>query len=72
MHCPCCGAPTREIRVLETTNAKDQIRRRRECGLCNQRFSTVEVVIRDRQRTKARDLVVMPPGSKDALTKAFR
>lgn len=70
MDCPFCGAPSREIRVIETAHTKKQTRRRRECSLCSQRFSTVEIVITDRQRTTAKDLVILPAGSKKALTKA--
>lgn len=68
MNCPNCGAPSNEIRVVETAHTKAQTRRRRECSLCNLRFSTVEIVVGDRQRTTAKDLVILPSGSKRALT----
>jgi transcriptional regulator NrdR family protein len=54
--------------VIETTHTRDQTRRRRECSLCNQRFSTVEIVVKDGQRTSAKELVMLPEGTKDALT----
>jgi transcriptional regulator NrdR family protein len=69
MDCPFCGATSREIRVVETAHTKDQTRRRRSCGLCSQRFSTVEIVVNDRQRTTTKDLVIMPAGSKKVLTR---
>ena len=68
MWCPVCGAPSSEVRVIETSHTKTQTRRRRECVLCKQRFSTVEVVVKDGQRTSAKELVMMPEGTKDALT----
>ena len=54
--------------MIETSHTKTQTRRRRECVLCKQRFSTVEVVVKDGQRTSAKELVMMPEGTKDALT----
>jgi len=69
MNCPNCGAPYREVRAVETSHTKDQTRRRRECGLCHLRFSTVEIVVGDRQRTTAKDLVILPAGSRQALTR---
>ena len=69
LNCPNCGAPSREVRVVETAHTKDQTRRRRECALCGLRFSTVEIVVGDRQRTTAKDLVILPAGSKRALTR---
>lgn len=42
MRCPKCGAP--ETRVIETRNAEEGkvVRRRRECPLCDARFTTYE------------------------------
>lgn len=69
MMCPNCGAPYQEVRVAETAHTKDQTRRRRECGLCKLRFSTVEIIVTDGQRTTSKDLVILPAGSKKALTR---
>lgn len=68
MHCPNCGAPFHEVKVVETVNTKDQTRRRRECKLCHLRFSTVEILVPDGQRTTTKDIVMLPAGSKKALT----
>ncbi|NPV09479.1 MAG: transcriptional repressor NrdR [Anaerolineae bacterium] len=40
MKCPYCGSP--EFRVLDTRDTEDGIRRRRECGRCQGRFTTYE------------------------------
>ncbi len=44
MRCPFCGA--QETRVLDSrlVNEGDQVRRRRECISCKERFTTFEVV----------------------------
>jgi transcriptional repressor NrdR len=42
MKCPYCGK--RDSRVVDTREAGDGIRRRRECKRCNQRFTTYERV----------------------------
>lgn len=42
MKCPYCGA--RDSRVVDTREAGDGIRRRRECKVCRQRFTTYERV----------------------------
>lgn len=44
MRCPYCGAT--ESRVVDTTTLPDgvEIRRRRQCRVCGERFSTVERV----------------------------
>ena len=45
MKCPFCGAA--ETSVLESRTAEDgSIRRRRECGKCSKRFTTIEQVKR--------------------------
>ena len=43
MRCPFCGA--HETRVLDSrlVNEGDQVRRRRECNACKERFTTFEV-----------------------------
>ncbi len=43
MRCPFCGA--HDTRVLDSrlANEGDQVRRRRECNICKERFTTFEV-----------------------------
>ncbi len=43
MRCPYCGSD--DTRVIDTTRSGRGIRRRRECQVCKQRFSTSERVI---------------------------
>ena len=42
MKCPFCGASSSHIRVIDTREVTDGIRRRRECEQCKQRFTTYE------------------------------
>ena len=42
MKCPFCGATSNHIRVIDTREVADGIRRRRECDQCEQRFTTYE------------------------------
>lgn len=42
MKCPFCGASSQSIRVIDTREVTDGIRRRRECDQCDQRFTTYE------------------------------
>lgn len=42
MKCPFCGAASSHIRVIDTREVTDGIRRRRECDQCGQRFTTYE------------------------------
>ncbi len=42
MKCPFCGASSSYIRVIDTREVTDGIRRRRECEQCKQRFTTYE------------------------------
>ena len=44
MRCPFCAA--QDTRVLDSrlVNEGDQVRRRRECGVCKERFTTFEIV----------------------------
>jgi transcriptional repressor NrdR len=42
MKCPFCGASSNYIRVIDTREVTDGIRRRRECDNCHQRFTTYE------------------------------
>ncbi len=40
MQCPYCGSD--KLKVLDTTDIKNGIRRRRECQVCGERFTTYE------------------------------
>jgi len=40
MQCPYCGSD--KLKVLDTTDIKNGIRRRRECLVCDERFTTYE------------------------------
>ncbi|MEW5957576.1 MAG: transcriptional regulator NrdR [Chloroflexota bacterium] len=42
MKCPFCSASSNYIRVIDTREVTDGIRRRRECEQCGQRFTTYE------------------------------
>lgn len=42
MRCPFCNAGAQDIRVIDTREVSDAIRRRRECQNCKQRFTTYE------------------------------
>ena len=42
MKCPYCGSP--DSRVVDTREVGDGIRRRRECQVCEQRYTTYEQV----------------------------
>lgn len=44
MKCPYCSASSNHIRVIDTREVTDGIRRRRECDQCKQRFTTYERV----------------------------
>lgn len=44
MKCPFCGSASNQIRVIDTREVTDGIRRRRQCDACNQRFTTYERV----------------------------
>jgi len=42
VHCPYCDHP--DVRVVDSRDAAEGIRRRRECHFCGQRFTTMEQV----------------------------
>lgn len=44
MKCPYCNSSSSHIRVIDTREVTDGIRRRRECAQCKQRFTTYERV----------------------------
>jgi transcriptional repressor NrdR len=55
MRCPFCAA--QDTRVLDSrlTNEGDQVRRRRECAVCKERFTTFEVAELTLPRVVKRD-----------------
>ncbi len=55
MHCPFCN--TQETKVIDSRLADDgsQVRRRRECVQCNERFTTYEVIELNLPRVVKRD-----------------
>lgn len=61
MKCPYCGADNKS-RVVDTTrDAQGGIRRRRECKICDRRFSTYEKVLR------ATPLLIKSNGDREAF-----
>jgi len=44
MHCPFCKAEDTKVIDSRLTDEGNQVRRRRECIVCNERFSTYETV----------------------------
>jgi len=60
MRCPFCGY--KKSRVLDTTHdARGNIRRRRECLQCHQRFSTYERVLR------SKPMLIKSDGTREAF-----
>lgn len=45
MHCPFCGHDDTRVVDSRLASEGDQVRRRRECTACNERFSTYEVAV---------------------------
>ena len=71
MKCPFCSSSSNHIRVIDTREVTDGIRRRRECDSCGQRFTTYERV------ASMNLLVVKQDGrreefDKDKLVKSMR
>ncbi len=60
MRCPFCGA--QDTRVLDSrlANEGDQVRRRRECNVCKERFTTHEVAELSLPRIVKRDGISEP------------
>ncbi len=44
MRCPFCGIHDTKVIDSRLANDGDQVRRRRECGACKERFTTYEIV----------------------------
>jgi len=62
MDCPHCNHL--QSTVLETRSYEGGVRRRRKClsPKCGERFSTVEVVVADRQQINPKKLVLINRG----------
>jgi transcriptional repressor NrdR len=63
MKCPFCGAASHQIRVIDTREVTDGIRRRRKCEQCGQRFTTYERV------TSMNMLVIKQDGRREEFDK---
>jgi transcriptional repressor NrdR len=53
MKCPFCGSE--DSRVIDTRTSGERIRRRRECGACEKRFTTYERVVLSNPMVAKRD-----------------
>jgi len=60
MRCPFCTAQDTRVVDSRLANEGDQVRRRRECGECKERFTTYEVAEFDLPRVIKRDGVREP------------
>ncbi|MFN7097474.1 MAG: transcriptional regulator NrdR [Gammaproteobacteria bacterium] len=60
MHCPFCN--TDDTKVIDTRLSQegDQVKRRRECVACNERFTTFEIAELDMPRVVKRDGTRVP------------
>lgn len=55
MHCPFCKAEDTKVIDSRITDEGDQVRRRRECVICNERFTTYEIIELSLPRVIKRD-----------------
>lgn len=60
MHCPFCSAPDTRVIDSRLSNDGDQVRRRRECVSCNERFTTYESAELNMPRVVKQDGSRMP------------
>jgi transcriptional repressor NrdR len=71
MHCPFCGHDDTQVKDSRPTDDGSAIRRRRFCGGCSQRFTTIE-------RVQLRELTVVKsdgrrvPFDRDKLSRSVR
>src|SRR5215470_8336837 len=71
MRCPFCGSDDTQVKDSRPTEDNSAIRRRRSCGVCGQRFTTVE-------RVQLRELTVVKsdsrrvPFDRDKLARSIR
>ncbi len=55
MHCPFCNTPDTKVIDTRLSNDGEQVKRRRECQDCSERFTTFEVAELDLPRVVKRD-----------------
>jgi transcriptional repressor NrdR len=55
MHCPFCNTPDTKVIDTRLSPEGDQVKRRRECQQCTERFTTFEVAELDMPRVVKRD-----------------
>jgi transcriptional repressor NrdR len=60
MYCPFCSAPDTRVIDSRLSNDGDQVRRRRECVSCNERFTTYETAELNMPRIVKQDGSRMP------------
>jgi transcriptional repressor NrdR len=60
MHCPFCSEPDTRVIDSRLSNDGDQVRRRRECVTCNERFTTYETAELNMPRIVKQDGSRMP------------
>ena len=60
MHCPFCSEPDTRVIDSRLSNDGDQVRRRRECATCNERFTTYETAELNMPRIVKQDGSRMP------------
>ena len=63
MKCPACGAPDSKVIDSRPMTEGNSIRRRRECRLCQKRFTTYEII------ETVRILVIKKNGTKEIFDK---
>ena len=71
MRCPFCS--TEETKVIDSRLVSDgyQVRRRRECGNCHERFTTFETFNEDKLRSGIQHALEKRPVSSDDVEKAI-
>ena len=71
MHCPFCGHEDTQVKDSRSAEDGAAIRRRRVCGVCGQRFTTIErVLLRELVLTKMDGRRV--PFDRDKLARSIR
>lgn len=55
MHCPFCNTPDTKVIDTRLGNEGEQVKRRRECQHCSERFTTYEIAELDMPRIVKRD-----------------
>jgi transcriptional repressor NrdR len=50
--CPSCSAPFEDVIVKDSRPRPTSVRRRRECQKCGARFTTSEIIVRDKKELR--------------------